>query len=229
MNRAVVLLILLAFIASASFATPIIIDPFDQGFLWQPGILTTFSDTSAVSNVLGGVRHIEIANVSSPTVGFMALTINNPAVSAAGILDIQSGTNAIPNVRLLYGNLENNELNLDLSNFLAFVFTTDYRDHPGGALVVNLYTNGGGVSSNSIPVLPAGSSQHQIALAGFTGTADMSDVDAIEILLQGVPNLDMSFDTIELTDSPEPGTLMLVGMALVGFGVGYRRFRGRKA
>jgi hypothetical protein len=57
----------------------------------------------------------------------------------------------------------------------------------------------------------------------------LSDVDAIEIVLRGVPNLDMSFDTIELTDTPEPGTLMLVGMALVGFGVGYRRFRGRNA
>ncbi|MGE5486383.1 MAG: PEP-CTERM sorting domain-containing protein [bacterium] len=227
MKRAVVVLMLLAFVAGASFATPIIIDPFDEGYLWQPAITTSFSDTASVSNVLGGVRHIEIENAAST--GYMALTINNPTVGAAGILDIQSGTNAIPNVRLLYGNVDTNQLNLDLSNFLAFVFTTDYRDHPGGALIVNLYTKDGGVSTNSIPELAAGSSQYQIPIAGFTGTADLSDVDAIEIVLRGVPNLDMSFDTIELTDTPEPGTLMLVGMALVGFGVGYRRFRGRNA
>jgi len=62
------------------------------------------------------------------------------------------------------------------------------------------------------------------ATANGTGFASLADVDAIQLLIVGVSNLDLSLDVISQTIVPEPVSMILLGSGLLGL-AGLRAWR----
>jgi hypothetical protein len=63
-----------------------------------------------------------------------------------------------------------------------------------------------------------------LTFASFTGTVDFSDVEQIELLVEGLfPATDLQIGFIESAFVPEPGTALLLGLGLAGLAVRGRR------
>lgn len=141
------------------------------------------------------------------------------AVSAAGTLTLQyDGADDDP---LTLSLLLNGGAGINLlgSNGVQFAFTSDL---PGGTATFRFYTDLSNFISltRPVPVATAPTLTSDL-FSSFTQTGSFSitQVRAIEIILTGVSNQDMTFDFFETTTVPEPATWLLAGAALCVLGL----------
>ncbi|MFN0167752.1 MAG: hypothetical protein ACKV22_15100 [Bryobacteraceae bacterium] len=224
-------LLLIASVVSP--AAVIIVDDFNvpvggQAVCAGAGCAATPSSSSLALpavNVIGGERDIaatRLAGGGRVDGNANAFDLGNlvfGSVSATGQLTTQyDGSDADP---LTLGFGLNGGAGVNATGMVGWEFLISEDVDTGGTLQFTLYTDATNFISftDLVPALTLAGSR-LIPLSSFTqtGTFDLSAVRAIQVVITGNANLDLSINYFQLTDSlvPEPLTGILVGSALLG-------------
>lgn len=227
--------IAVSFNANAS----LVLDSFDDAIAQQ----VFFSDITAsvtyssvaTSSAIGGYRDLSITNIV-PAAGTMFV---DPRLAVQnGVLSWTNGTaSSIATVRYDGGGAGNQYgLSLDLTALSSVVLNVKYSD-ANFPFKITLFSDAGNYTSLTLPAnpiaLPGGEQTIDLGLFDSigvdTGTgANFANVTAIEYQLiatnmSGVPGTpDVILDKLSV---PEPASLALVGLGLIGVGSLRRRTR----
>jgi len=221
------LLIALVLLASAAWAGPIYyIDTFDttvQGVCYLPVYsCIVLNSTVSAPEAVGGVRAMHL----NPITGSVAGSVNPPSqpflsfsqdVASSGILDVVwAGTSG---------------LNLDLTQEDGQWFMMRVHSDNGMSGVLTLVTLVGSVptSSSATFTIPASApgvwELVYVPLGAFSG-ANLTQTQSIDLTLDGTSHVeaDSAVDYLGV-DTPEPGSLLLIGGGLLGLSLLRRRMR----
>nr|WP_086939721.1 PEP-CTERM sorting domain-containing protein [Thaumasiovibrio occultus] len=190
------------------------------------GVGSTFDSAS----VLGGERDLYVKLLQS---GFNPATGVNMTVSA-GTLTYETGSGAIAMGKIQYDGDDNDADNLDVTglgsvdlaalgnSFVLDIFEADL----GFSYSIGVWSNGGAVSAVNEYVANGTNvpTSRAFSFADFAGV-DFTSVSAIEFIintkgLAGQNSIDFTVDSIKV---PEPATIALFGMGLMGLGYTRRR------
>ncbi len=213
-------------LAQAAGASPLIIDTFNApagGYLVNSGPLTgSFGPDSGIG-ALSATRKVSYAGTNPGSghnwvTGFEALALNTS--SFPGQLVLSTVTSAVQ-VTLDYTFAAT-----DLSGFgaLEMVFNGPFDPGvlPGDFSIVVTFTTGSGALTTTIFPVPisAGGGVLTIPFSGLTGPGSLSSVTGLNIVLNdgGTPATaaDFLLDEVRLVVIPEPGTMALFGLGLLG-------------
>ena len=223
----------LLFVSAAHAAPILLIDNFDTtltaGFV-VVAPFTTVTDLSTGSGILDGDRELIISHTGPTAVSPFIFaqvtgsefTHNNGATSTGtSLLRWDGSGNAVTTLDFDL----NGGSGYDLSGAnLAVHISVSNADLTGSSVTLTMYNDGANFGS-AIVVLPNGPSEHFLSLSSLvaTGAFSLASVTAIELFANGGPSFDVAIDIIEVV--PEPLTIGLFGLGLIGAGAMRRRVK----
>jgi len=218
-------------VLAAGFASAeVIIDGFEDGdfFLLVTPTTGNDNDTQTGSSMIGGVRRVDILNVTTTGSGGNAqaeVASDNPDV-LDNALSYSNSDQVTSTLKLTYGGT-GNLLDADLSAEPFIDINLKSIDLATGMAVTLTSGMEGAGTSHTESDTASAPGFFPFTLADYaTAGVDLSDIDEIIVTVSGDPALDLSIDLIAATDViPEPATLSLLGIGLLA--AAYRR-RKRK-
>jgi hypothetical protein len=222
-------------VTAHAWCTPVILDDFSlppsPGHFVNSGSLTGSFPSVPGVGTFGATRNLSYTGTNPGTgntwvTNFEALGVNSG--SFPGQLAFATQTSAVE-VTLNYSSFGI----LDLTGFgsIDFVFNPVFDPGVGPPFIIEvvLTTTSGTLTTSGLPVpLPPAGGIFSIPFSGFSGPGSLSAVTGITIALNngGSPSTaaDFVLDEIRFSIIPEPGTMALFGLGLLGVvGVTLRR------
>lgn len=148
-------------------------------------------------------------------------------MSQESVFSLSTGPGVVANAALTWDNFGTADVtDGGTSLFLEFAVRSDLD-----ATVTVNFLSGGSTSSAVFNVTGTGTGAGDpfqflnVPLANLVGSADLTAVDALSVLIDGPASLDLQLDTLRTvaTPIPEPGTLALLGIGLAGLARSSRR------
>ena len=218
----------IAGVSGTAWSTTIIVDDFDTGplnVLIPDGALGPNSGGVACAGCVGGARHVSImrTNASDDAIAVRV----NPAGFAAGwfLYSNEVGVDSQATVLWDGGTDGTNDhgLSLDLTGAGGGV-AVELESDIAVAYTFTLFSDSGARSSTATLTLTSalgdgdlinGGVLKILTAASFTGDVDFSNVQSILMTINGSPSFDTAIRFVEYR-LPEPGSLGLLGLGLLG-------------
>lgn len=222
MKRISIGLVLAGLMAVNASATVVLIDDFSttQG----PTFVGGFGIGSASSpfQVLGGFERS--IYIDATVAGFQAV-----AVTAAGRWEQATSPSSVNNSGALY-QAAGGGGTFDMSGLTFFRITVETVDVVGGTLEFFITDSNGTFVSPVQALTPlAPPSYVRTFVVGGFGGVNLADVQSFGFYVRGVNDIDVALDNFEADftaqGTPEPTTMAMMGMGLLGLGFLGRRMR----
>lgn len=215
---AVVTLLTVPFAASALTIDDFVVDQLVAIPIGPPMALSDANDQAMAL----GVREIFLDR----TIGFGSASADSN-LTEAGVFSFSTGPGVVAGAALTYGGFGSVDVTDD-GDSLFFEFSV--RSDLDAIVTVN-FLSGGASSSADFAVAGMGTGAGDsfqflnVLLGNLVGTADLENIDAISVLISGPASLDLQIGVLRTVDTPipEPGTLALLGIGMVGLAHSSRR------
>jgi len=147
-------------------------------------------------------------------------------MTAAGAFSLSTGPGVVAEAELNYSNFGTVDVTAGGSAFFEFSVRSDLD-----AVVTVNFVSGGATSSAAFNITGTGTGAgdpfqfRNVALTDLVGSAVLTDVDEISLLISGPASLDLQIGVLRTvqTPIPEPGTVALLGLGLAGLAHASRR------